>query len=527
MPVNPFYALPASPPSFFAMILRTDTSSTTIKPVYCRDAIPDVACLPPDAKSGGKYGWFPQPGPQTEFLKHEDDIIVFGGSVAGGKSVALLLDFLKYKDDPFFRGVIFRRINNQIMQPGGLWEWANTIYGYYGAKPNKNLMRFIFPSGATVDFKNLQYEDSKHAYQGGQFSRVGFDEGTHFTSGQFWYIQSRLRTMAGSPTTVRVTCNPDPDSWVAELIAWWIGEDGFPIQSRIHDNRWIFRHNDVMHVFASYDEAKYTLKDTYKGSLDAKLLPLAEPLSVRFIPSSLTDNPLLLANNPKYVANLISQGTVDMERLLKGNWKITAEDGIFRRSWFHEKDIDPRMADRAKWKRLVRAWDLASTPKKPDNDPDWTVGALLAIDDLNRVYVVDVIRGQWSSGDVQSQIESACRADRQAYGSRYSAVIEQESGKGWVETIIRALAGHPVSAAKVSQHGDKVSRAKPLATYAQAGNVFLLRGDWNKPFMSEVGRFPYAENDDIVDACSLGFAQLTSSSITSPDSILAAWGSRA
>ena len=43
---------------------------------------------------------------------------------------------------------------------------------------------------------------------------------------------TRNRSTCGVTPYIRATCNPDPDSWVAELIDWWIGEDGYPIPER-------------------------------------------------------------------------------------------------------------------------------------------------------------------------------------------------------------------------------------------------------------------------------------------------------
>ena len=40
------------------------------------------------------------------------------------------------------------------------------------------------------------------------------------------------------------TCNPDPDSWVAKFIDWWIGEDGLPIPERDGRVRYCFMDGD-------------------------------------------------------------------------------------------------------------------------------------------------------------------------------------------------------------------------------------------------------------------------------------------
>jgi predicted phage terminase large subunit-like protein len=52
---------------------------------------------------------------------------------------------------------------------------------------------------------------------------------------------------------------------------------------------------------------------------------------------------------------------------------------------------------------------------------------------------------------------------------------------------------------------DKVTRAGPVAAQALAGNVKLLRGEWNGHFLSELHGFPDLPHDDQVDALSGAF----------------------
>jgi len=201
-----------------------------------------------------------------------------------------------------------------------------------------------------------------------------------------------------------------------------------------------------------------------------------------------------------------------------GRWfnvwgRVVGEKGEFRRDWFAGKGIDSRTLDRSKLKKLVRAWDLASTPKEPTNNPDWTVGALDAIDDQDRTIISNIIRGRWDSGDVEGQIAAAAKMDRHMYGDRVETIIEQEpgsSGKGWVEAIIRKLNGFAVSAVPCREN--KVARSKPLATQAKAGNVYFEIAGWNDDFFGELYRYPFGSHDDQVDAVSHGHQWLTDNS---------------
>src|SRR5690606_2742766 len=162
----------------------------------------------------------PQPGPQTAFLSTSADIAIYGGAAGGGKSWALLLEPLRHIHNPKFGGVIFRRESKQVTNEGGLWDESEKIYPLVGAKPRVGDLQWVFPSGCCLTFAHLQHETDKLSWQGSQIAFIGFDELTHFTRTQFFYMLSRNRSLCGVAPYIRATTNPDADSWVAEFIAW-------------------------------------------------------------------------------------------------------------------------------------------------------------------------------------------------------------------------------------------------------------------------------------------------------------------
>jgi len=64
----------------------------------------------------------------------------------------------------------------------------------------------------------------------------------------------------------------------------------------------------------------------------------------------------------------------------------------------------------------------------------------------------------------------------------------------------------------LSATGDKATRAKPASAQAEAGNVKLLRGDWNEAFLDEICAFPNGQFDDQVDAFADALNELALSS---------------
>ena len=53
------------------------------------------------------------------------------------------------------------------------------------------------------------------------------------------------------------------------------------------------------------------------------------------------------------------------------------------------------------------------------------------------------------------------------------------------------------------------SRAKPLAAQAEAGNVKLVRGPWNEAWLRHMHGQPDLPHDDIMDASSGAFGELS------------------
>lgn len=435
----------------------------------------------------------PQPGPQTAFLSCKADIAIYGGSAGGGKSFALLLEPLYHYNNPKFGAVIFRRNSVQVRNQGGLWDESMPLYSALSGHPREAFLEWEFPSRATVKFAHLEYDKSVYDWQGSQIPLIGFDELTHFTEKQFFYMLSRNRSMSGVPGYVRATCNPDADSWVRKLIDWWIAEDGFPIKERSGVIRYFIRQDDEIVWGDSKEE------------LMQKFGPEQIPKSLTFIPSSIHDNKILMEKDPSYLSSLLALPRVERERLLGGNWNVRASAGMyFRREWFGA----PLEKIPTGWRRCVRYWDRAATePHTANPDPDWTAGCKMYIYPNGTYLIAHMARDRLKPLGVERLVKGIANTD----GFSTEIFGEQDPGSAGTadaEAFCRMLGGYIVKTRKVTKN--KEVRAKPLSAQCEAGNVFILKGDWNEAFLLELENFPEGAKDDQVDASSGAFNELAS-----------------
>ncbi len=434
----------------------------------------------------------PQKGPQEDFLSSSADIVIYGGAAGGGKTWALLMEPLRHINNPEFGAVIFRREATQITNEGGLWDTATQIYPLLGGVPRVSpKMRFTF-DGAKIGFAHLNRDDDVLGWQGSQIPLICFDELTHFTRKQFFYMLSRNRSTCGIRPYIRATTNPDADSWVADFIAWWIDQDsGLPIISRSGVVRYFIRVNDEILWGGSAAELaeKHNVSEH-----DCK--------SLTFIPASIHDNQELLQKDPGYLANLKALSLVERERLLGGNWKIKPAAGLY----FPRGVCSVIIFKPGDIKHWVRSWDLAATePGESNPDPDYTVGVLKGKYPDGRFVVADVIRVRLGAHKVRELIKRTAVND----GKQVKITIPEDpgqAGKEQAQSYVSMLAGYSVTKKRASK--DKISRAEPFAAQWQAGNVDIMIGQWNESFISEMEQFPDAAHDDCVDSCSDAFAEL-------------------
>lgn len=408
----------------------------------------------------------PQPK-QEAWLRIRATQKFFGGAAGGGKSITLMMGASRYTDIPGYAALLLRRTYPELSLPGGLIDVGHQMFGGTGARWNQTEKKWTFPSGAVILFGYLQHEADKYRYKSSEFQYIGFDELTHFSRTQYLYLFSRLRK---------------PATGILSRIPLEIGSASNP-GGPYHD--WV----------------RTDLVDPATRKEDAI-----------FLPSKIADNRKL--DQESYIRMLGHLPSAERDRLLLGDWDAQESGERFWASWFHIVDsvmlrglphegytAAPPVVSR------VRAWDFAATePSAANPDPDWTVGVLWARHADNTATIEDVVRVRVGPAGLEKILAKTYDLD----GRQVAIRLEQEpgaSGKLWAHSIAqRVLAGAAVTIGLPV--GSKDVRARPLASAAERGLIYMVRGTWNAAFLDEHQRFdPRIKDqvDDQVDAASSGF----------------------
>jgi predicted phage terminase large subunit-like protein len=251
---------------------------------------------------------------------------------------------------------------------------------------------------------------------------------------------------------------------------------------------------------------------TFFDVVDEALIPRDDRALVH---ATTRDNPFAPAQYYDSMRSLYSSGLAAQE--LAGEF-VDLEGLMFLREWFAGKYVDVAPLNAL----YARYWDKAGTVAQDNPSASYSAGVLMCRTPDGLVYVVNVVRGQWSYLQRDKVMSQVAADDKERYGN-VLIYVEQEPGSGGKESAqqtVRRLAMYPVyidivSGQKVRKSAHerlpgeaKVVRAAPLAAQCEAGNVHIVRGGWNTEYIEELTAFPEYAFSDQVDASSGAYNRL-------------------
>ena len=158
--------------------------------------------------------------------------------------------------------------------------------------------------------------------------------------------------------------------------------------------------------------------------------------------------------------------------------------------------------------KYYRIWDLAhSEQQRMKDDPDYTSGTLLGFREVNgntELWIKNVSRIRAEAPERDNFINAVTEHDGQSVTIGVEISLDARDA---VKIMQKALKGRRV-VVPIKTVGDKVARMSYLEPVFEAGNVHVLKADWNLDWLNEVKSFPSGKHDDQMDNMSAGYAHV-------------------
>lgn len=258
---------------------------------------------------------------QEAFILSPAEETLYGGARGGGKTWAVILDWLLHSDayGKYSRGIVFRRT---LVELDDFIEAARSVLEPAGHVWHEGKKFFRSPKGAVFRCRYLDNDSDAEKYQGHAYSRIYVEEIGNFPSeAPIRKLLGALRPpIAGGPPIrcqLKATANP-----------------GGPGQT------WVkARYIDPAPAMTPF-------------TLDKKRYKI-------FIPAKLKDNPHLMENDPDYVDRLKDVGSSELVRAwLDGDWSAVV--GQYFQEFDRVKHVIPTAPLPSHWKIRYRSHDWGS-----------------------------------------------------------------------------------------------------------------------------------------------------------------------
>lgn len=289
---------------------------------------------------------------------------------------------------------------------------------------------------------------------------------------------------------------------------------------------------------ADSDARRKTVWDWYNGDLDRRRTPEA-PIILMHTRWHMDDlaGRILLAEEHKWRVVHLSAEAGENDILGRSPGEMLWSDDQYgygaslreirddllargaSREWYSQYQGSPRDQEGALFKtdrigvletlpaggKTVRAYDLAATKDTEERDPAWTRGVKLTLLPNERLVISDVASCRGGPDEVERLIVNTAGHD----GKSIRIGLPQDpgqAGKAQVTYLSKRLHGYIFESSP--ETGDKATRAAPIISQVNVGNVDIVAGSWNRQFLDELASFPAGAHSDQVDALSRAYSML-------------------
>ncbi|HSW91601.1 MAG TPA: LAGLIDADG family homing endonuclease, partial [Candidatus Saccharimonadales bacterium] len=360
-----------------------------------------------------------------------DGLYITDGFVTTHNSDALLMAALQYVDVPGYNALILRRTYKDLAQPEAIMDRAGKWLQGTSAQRKDGGKKWVFPSGATLNFGYLQNTADRDQYASAEYQFVAFDELTHFLEEEYTFLFSRMR----APSLKCIICHnkvvrrrSDGGSSYRHMNPNnIIKESGRKCVRAVPDHSMLEEYGpsakDGMRIWQVPVRMRAASNPGARGHAWVKrrfINPVTRFPGAIFVPALLKDNPSI--DEEDYNKKLDHLTTIDRERLKKGDWDVSIEGNMFRHHWW---GAEVGLATIPTDASYARFWDLAAT----EGGGDYAAGALVAFKD-GYAWIVDVVRGQWSPHQCEIMVKRTALKDEAFLGdaNRVRVYFEQEPG---------------------------------------------------------------------------------------------------
>jgi len=471
---------------------------------------------------------------QLKALQSNNNELLFGGALGGGKSDFLLMCALQYMDVPGYASAVFRKSLTDLKLPGALLSRARDwLQPFVKSRDNPSGTVTYVPGEHTYYFKTTNPDGTpgapaslsfcyigeaniKDRYQSAEFQTICFDEISQWdTPNDYKFMTTRLRKNVckihgknrdGSANYVDGCSECDLKKMAPTRLRAATNPGG-------RGGAWLKKRYQIVPDPELYPDKRDAIQAIMKN---VRVPFVGTHPSRAFVPSYIDDNPFL--DQMQYKEFLDELDPHLRSELRDGNWEARA-DSRFKREWARYYNIyddaysvGSVMNPISKFKYIFTTVDPAGTSKQGMVDqqvqanprpPSHTVISTWGVTVDNDLFWIDMVRFR---DEIPVVVDEIARI----YGKfkpKYVKIEANGVGLGVSQYVLKL--GIPVK--KLFKGSDKLENSTAAQLLMRAGKIWLPdNANWIDECEDEVFAWTGLPNeqDDIVDTLSDAAAEL-------------------